>query len=382
MAAKVFLHLGLPKTATTYLQTLMWADRDLMRSQGVLLPGRERRDHLWSSRIVREDPNLAGYDERRRTAWDRLRAEIAAWDGNAVISHEFFAGASAEQAVAMIDALAPAEVHLVVTAREPVGLFASSWQESLKNRETATMAEYATAPVSESSQAIWNWRTLDVRLVLERWAPALPPAQVHVLPLPGAESPRSLIWERFAALIGLDPAAFDLSASFPNESMGVVEAETLRRINLHLQDDDFDKPFDKGVYIRTFLADQRLVPRGGDRFWPDPDAIADCRARGEAAVAHIREAGYDVVGDLESLRVPAELPERRTVGTVTEAEVAATATALAGRMLHDVRDLTKERNRLQRQLAKAQAEPPLRAALVHRWPWLGRVLSRSDTPSP
>ena len=376
MADKVFLHIGLPKTATTYLQTLMWADRDRMRAQGVLLPGAERRDHLWASRIIREDPNLDSYDERRRTAWDRLRAEIAAWDGDAVISHEFFAGASAEQADAMIAVLAPAEVHLVLTAREPVGLFASSWQESLKNRETASMAEYATAPVSESSQAIWNWRTLDVRLVLERWAPQLPPERVHVLPLPGSESPRSLIWERFASLVGLDPAAFDLSMSFPNESMGVVEAETLRRINLHLQDEDFDKPFDKGVYIRTFLADERLVPRGGDRFWPDAEAIADCRARGEAAVAHIRDAGYDVIGDLESLLVPAELAERRTVAGVTEAEVADVATALAGRMLHDVRQLTKERNQLKRQLARAQAEPPLRAALMHRWPWLARLLSR------
>ena len=44
MAAKVFLHIGLPKTGTTYLQTVMWADRERMRAQGVLLPGRERRD--------------------------------------------------------------------------------------------------------------------------------------------------------------------------------------------------------------------------------------------------------------------------------------------------------------------------------------------------
>jgi hypothetical protein len=376
MAAKVYLHIGLPKTATTYLQSVMWAERELMRAQGVLLPGRERRDHLWSSRVVREDPNLARYDERRRTAWDRLRAEIAGWDGAAVISHEFFAGATAEQAAAMIASLAPAEVHLVLTAREPVGLFASSWQESLKNRETATMAEYATAPVSDSAQAIWNWRTLDVRLVLERWAPQLPADRVHILPLPGSDSPRSLIWERFAGLIGLAPEAFDLSATFPNESMGVVEAETLRRINLHLQDEDFTKPFDKGVYIRTFLADERLVPRAGDRFWPDPEAIADCRERGAAAVAHIRAAGYDVIGELESLLVPAELDERRTVGSVTEAEVAEVAVELAGRMLHDVRALTMERNRLKRQLGHAEEAPGLRAALLHRWPWLGRLGSR------
>ncbi|MFL6060351.1 MAG: hypothetical protein ACJ72E_03895 [Marmoricola sp.] len=376
MASKVFLHVGLPKTATTYVQTLMWADRDRMRAQGVLLPGTERRDHLWSSRIIRDDPHLDRYDDRRRTAWDRLVAEIAAWEGTAVISHEFFAGASPDQAVRAIAALAPAEVHLVITAREPVGLFASSWQESLKNRETATMAEYAAAPVSESPQDIWNWRTLDVRLVLERWAASLPPEHVHVLPLPGKDESRSLIWERFATLIGLDPHSFDLSASFPNESMGVAEAETLRRINLHLQDEDFHKPFDKGVYIRTFLADERLVPRGGDRFWPAPETIAECRARGAAAVEHIRAGGYDVIGDLDALLVPEELEERRTVASVTDTEVAEVAVAVVGQVLHDVRALTIERNRLRRQLARAEKQPALRPAITARWPWTARFLDR------
>ena len=140
MARRVFLHLGLPKTATTYLQTILWASRDRLRADGVLLPGEERRDHLWASRVVREDPNLERQPERHRTAWARLRAELAAWDGDGLVSHEFFAAASAAQAAAMIEELAPAEVHLVATAREPLGLFTASWQESLKNRNTVPAA--------------------------------------------------------------------------------------------------------------------------------------------------------------------------------------------------------------------------------------------------
>ena len=56
-------------------------------------------------------------------------------------------------------AIAPAEVHLVVTARENIGLYSGGWQESLKNRDTRTMAEYAAAPDSDDARAIWNWRT-------------------------------------------------------------------------------------------------------------------------------------------------------------------------------------------------------------------------------
>jgi hypothetical protein len=379
MASKVFLHIGLPKTGTTYLQTVMWADRDRMRAQGVLLPGRERRDHLWTTRIVREDPNLATYEERVRESWGVLKDEIAAWDGTAVISHEFFAGAAPEQATRMVSELAPAEVHLVVTAREPVGLYSGGWQESLKNRDSRTMTEFAEAEVSESPMSVWNWRTLDVRLVLERWGRAVPADRVHVLPLPPPGSPRELLWQRFAGLVGLDADSFDLSPTFPNESMGVAEAETLRRVNLHLKDEDFERPFDRGVYIRTFLADERLATRGGEKYWPTEPILAECRRRAVDAVAHIESAGFDVIGDLRDLLVPDDLPPRRSVDSVTEAEVAEVATALAGQMLHDVRRIRTERNDLRRRLEEEEARPVpgLREALATRFPWTRSLLIRS-----
>jgi hypothetical protein len=335
VARRGFLHLRLPKTATTYLQTILWASRDRLRADGVLLPGEERRDHLWASRVVREDPNLDKHPERHRTAWARLRRELADWDGDGLVSHEFFAAATAQQAARTIADLAPAEVHLVATAREPLGLFTASWQESLKNRNTVPLPEYART-VSKSPSAIWNWRTLDLRLVLRRWARTLRPEQVHVPPLPTGGR-REAGWETFAGLLGVDPAAYDTALSFPNESMGVVEAETLRRVNEHLG--SFERAFDRGVYIRTFLADERLVPRGGDRYWPEPDQVEDCRERGRRTVRFVQRHGFDVRGDLADLLVPDVLEERRSVTSVTDAEVADVAVQLVARMLEDVREL-------------------------------------------
>lgn len=365
MARRVLLHIGLPKTATSYLQTIIWSSREQLRADGLLVPGRERRDHLWASRIVRESPVVQGSPERERTAWDRLRADVEAWPGDALISHEFFAAASAEQAHEMVAALAPAQVHLVVTAREPLGLFTASWQESLKNRETTPMADYA-AVESDHSSAVWNWRTLDLRLVLQRWGGVVPPGRVHILPLGGPDQPREEIWHRFAGVLGLDGSAYDLSGSFPNESMGVAEAETLRRINAHL--DSFETPFDRGVYIRTILADERLVPRRGERFWPEPEQIEECRRRGEDAIAFIEERGFDVVGDVERLRVPLELPDRRTPASVSDAEVAEVAVALSATMLSDVRELRNEVKALRRRLRQQEraASRPLVRRLVAR----------------
>ncbi|GAB6983942.1 hypothetical protein [Nocardioides pyridinolyticus] len=336
MVDRVFVHIGLPKTATSYLQTIIWSNRDRLRERGVVVPGAERRDHLWSSRTVREQTSHRRAPEHQQQAWTRVRAELASSPGTGLVSHEFFAAASAEQARAMVEALAPAEVHLVVTAREPLGLFTASWQESLKNGATTPMPEYGRT-VSAKPTDIWNWRTLDLRLVLERWTRAVPAARVHVLVLdPGA--PREDVWERFAAIVGFPTEGIDLSGSFPNTSMGVAEAETLRRVNGQLT--GFGKAFDKGVYLRTYLADERLVPRGGERFWPEPDQVEDCRRRGEEAVAHLAAGEYDVVGDVEHLRVPAELEERRSTTSVTDAEVAEVAVGLVATMLGDVRDLS------------------------------------------
>jgi hypothetical protein len=355
---RAFLHLGLPKTATTYLQTILWGQRDAVAAQGLLLPGRERRDHLWVSRVVREEPERKRRPEREHEAMARVLSDVAAWDGDVLVSHEFFAAASAAQAQAFVEQLAATgrEVHVVLTAREPLGLFTASWQESLKNRSTTALRDYGRSE-SQSPQDIWDWRTLDLSLVLERWLEAVPADRTHVLPL-DRSADREEIWRRFAGVVGLDPTAVDVSGSFPNESMGVVEAELLRRVNAHLG--EFRSAFDRGVWIRTYLADERLVTRGGERFWPYPDQVEDCRARGERAVALLADRCVDLVGDPAWLRVPETLEQRRTPETVSDTEVADAAAEVIAGLLGDVRATKAERG------AGAGDRPAGRRSLLSR----------------
>lgn len=332
MARRVFLHIGLPKTGTSYLQTILWSHRPQLRAAGLLVPGRERRDHLWASLVVREDRSVRRRGPRAPQAWDVLQREVASWDGDAVVSHEFFCSATAAQAARTVAALAPAEVHLVVTARDPLSLFTSSWQESLKNKSTTRIEDYGRS-VSEDPTVVWDWRALDLGLVLERWGSAVAADRVHVITPP---EPRDELWSRFCGVLGVDPGVADPSSGFGNTSLGVVEAETLRRVNERLV--GFDRALDRGVWIRTFLSDERLVPRGGDRFWPGPDQQEDCRRRAAAAVGLVRDRGYDVVGDLDSLLVPDELPERRHPSSVTDGEVAQVAVSLVAQLLGDLKE--------------------------------------------
>lgn len=358
MAARVLVHIGLPKTATTYLQTILWDAPETMRAQGVLLPGRGRTDHLWTARTVCEAPALEAAHPRQRTAWRRIRAEIAEWEGTAIITHEFLAGASAAQAARMVEELAPARVEVVITAREPIGLFTTSWQESLKNRGVRRLPDYP-GPVSQNPLAIWNWRTLDLGLVLERWGDVVPADRVHILPLPPRGAPRDLIWQRFAALAGLNADAFDAAAGFANRSMGIAEAETLRRINEHLVERELlVSALERGTIIRSLLADGLLVPRGGERYWPEPEQIDDCRRRGLKAIAMIEERGFDVIGDLADLESPEQLDVRRTIGSVTDAEVADIATDLAAQLAAEVRELRRRLRAARLELERPPAPPP------------------------
>jgi hypothetical protein len=46
---RVFLHVGSPKTGTTYLQGVLWRNREALRRQGLLLPLDSVGDHYAGS---------------------------------------------------------------------------------------------------------------------------------------------------------------------------------------------------------------------------------------------------------------------------------------------------------------------------------------------
>ena len=49
MSPRVFLHVGSPKTGTTFLQNVLWAQRDLAAQQGVSLPMNRFLDHYFAA---------------------------------------------------------------------------------------------------------------------------------------------------------------------------------------------------------------------------------------------------------------------------------------------------------------------------------------------
>jgi hypothetical protein len=334
VADRVFLHIGLPKTGTTYLQRVLWANRELVRADGVLLPGAGHREHLWAALDVQGRKNLRRRGARAPGAWGRLRDELNQASGTGLVTHEFFCGASRQQAERVVADLAPAEVHVVVTARHTAGMLTAGWQEMVKNGGTERIDEI---PQRSGPGSEFSWRTWDLHGVLKRWGATVPPERVHVLPMPAKGEPADRHWRNFAGVVGLR-SEYPLPDRPANQSLGVVQVELLRRVNEHLR--GFKGPTDRGRWIRGYLAEGHLAGQAGESFGLDEELVEQCRRRAERAVRLIERRGFHVVGDVESLLVPAELPAQRSVTSVSEAELVDAAGQLVAVMLADVRELS------------------------------------------
>lgn len=304
----VFLHVGAPKTGTTYLQQVLWRNRSALKRDGLLYPAQRSADNFHAALDLR-GVNFNGYENPEVPgAWERVRARVRDWHGpTAVISHELLAWTSEEQARQAVESLQPADVHVVYTARDLVRQVPAVWQETVKNRRLVGFPRYLQSLRAPEEPGPWGkgfWAAQDAVDVLRRWSAAVSPERIHVVTVPPSGGPPGRLWERFAGLLGLDPARYDTDVPRSNISLGRAEAEVLRRVNRMLGD-DIDWPMYESLFKRE-LAETILARRSGaQKVMLPPEWHPWAMEQSERIVKGLREGGYDVVGDLEEL-----LPEQ------------------------------------------------------------------------
>lgn len=358
MARTVYLHIGLPKTGTTFLQTTMWENRRALRRQGFLYPGNSRMDHYHASQEVRgASPARMG---RNAGVWERLVGRLAGWDGDGLISHEFFSMATAEQAQEAVAALAPADVRLVVTVRSYVLQFPAVWQEALKMNSDLGFDEFMDRALAGKLRGGWSWQSQDIPRVLGNWAHAVPADRITVVTVPPPGAPRGLLWERWKEAIGIDDSNLDLDVSYPNESLGAAQAALLMRVKPYLSG-----PLEVGTerhrWVRKYFGHEVLVPQRGERFGPRPHHVAELATRSATAKDWIEEQGFVVVGDVDDL-LSTITPDGTHPSDVPDQEVVDVAARAIEQMIRDVRDLTTERDKLRRELRRKARHQPVGGA--------------------
>ncbi len=304
---RVVIHVGLPKTGTTYLQDRLWRNRDTaLRRGGLLYPGATIQDHFHAAVHLQPDRYLDWVDHRHDDTWPAMVDQMRAWPGTSVISHELFATATPAQAAAMIATLDFADVHVVATVRDLARQIPSVWQENVKNQHCSTLDEFVeslqTRPRSEQ-EPFWEFQ--DHPQILRAWGAGLRAENVHIVTVPraGSGSEQNSLWNRFVGLLDVDGDVLDRSVPSSNRALSPAQVEVLRRINEHLQPADID-------WARYEMAVKRVLI--GSVLFESADRVGRslsfeqsewAAAQSDSMIDDIVASGYDIVGDIEDLRV-------------------------------------------------------------------------------
>ena len=306
MSTRVYVHIGLPKTGTTFLQATMWEGRDALAEAGCLIPGERRPSAWWAASDLLGRRPRGSQGRKIPGAWDAVATQLREWPGGrAIFSEELLSIANRRQVRKLVDDLGDSEVHAVVTVRDLGRVLPSLWQQEIRKGRTWTWPEFL-ASVRDPQQgsvtaAAAFWMRFDLDKVLGAWAAELPPERIHVVVLPAHGSPSSILLERFARAVDLDPAL--LAAAAPthrsNPALGADEVEVLRRLNLRLADSLNERQYVRVVVNGVIPA---LEARTGSTRVQIPAEHRDwLDATSAALVESLRSSSYDVIGDLDDL---------------------------------------------------------------------------------
>jgi hypothetical protein len=302
---QLFVHVGLQKTGTSYLQAAMLNSREALAAHGLDLVPPTKRESFELMLVVRDRYGSRRDPESDEAVLRRFSEQLDRAPGpRAVLSQESLAAARPRQIERLLAACGDREVHVVATVRDLARQLPSSWQEQVKAGGTSPYPRYLEElqELERTGSGRNPWIHLDPPRVLGRWAQALSASRVHVVTVPPSGSSTTLLLSRFARVLGVDPEHLEPEDRPSNSSLGHVQAEVLRRVNAELGDGIRGSHVYGDVVKRSF-GRRVLAPQAGARKIRVPaDLRPWCDAVTERQVAELAAAGYHVEGSLEDLR--------------------------------------------------------------------------------
>lgn len=304
------VHIGLPKTGSTSLQTAFDTLRPVLRDHGVVYPetGKALNHHKGASWLIGAPLAYLADPSPREEWWAPMRAELqGAGDARGVVSYEMLCIADSAGIGRVRTELGPL-THAVVVLRNFGEFTASYWQESMKRGIPASLDEWVRDAVEDDDAPGDSGAFSSPQVIgtIERWTSVLGPRHVTVIVLGDEVS----LFGTFEELLSLPSGllATGLRGLPANRGMTVPEAMVVRRLNETLL----------GGAGLTSAEHRRLVLRGivarllRERE-PDPQepklllpawAAQQAQDAGVRIAQAVRASGARVVGNLAELERP------------------------------------------------------------------------------
>ncbi len=378
MTRRVLLHVGTPKTGTSYLQDVLFHNAGALATAGIRYPADRFDSHFLAALDLMRLP-WGGLEAEAIGAWDELAARVRDHDGTSIVSHEILATASRTQVGRALTSLGHddgTQVHVILSVRDLARQIPAEWQENVKHRSQLTYARFLDQiqdPTRSTRIGSWFWGVQEIPDILNRWGHDLPPERIHLVTVPPPGGAPELLWKRFSQAFGLDGLDLDLEVERHNPSLGVPETALVRRINVAAH--RVLPPADYRPLVRELLAHQTLSQRTrSPRLGLPPDLHPWVVGLTEAWTAEIEQRGYDVVGDLHDLVGPPPDawadPDKPVEAQVARAGVGAIRALLleTARLRHEEARLTDELDQAHRALERSYLRPTyrMREKLVRR----------------
>lgn len=309
MSRVVYLHIGAPKTGTTYLQDRLAVNADSLLEHDIHFPrgplGRDPGHTHFRAALDLLGEDWGGPPGHAEGYWDALMRKVRRTRGTVVISHEILAAAPAETIAKAMADLEGSDVHVVYSARDIARQLPAFWQESIKQGRRWTFKRFLE--IAQENPDLWFWRAQGLPGVLNRWGAGLEPDHVHVVTVPQGSGPPDQLWRRFCTVFGIEPSWAPKDSERVNPSMGIDETALIRRLNRRLVKAGISD-HDHGMLVREMLVHRNLAHRPGRKATLPPRLYPWATEVAERWIDWVEGSGVDVVGDVDDLR-PVPPPE-------------------------------------------------------------------------
>lgn len=227
---KYVVHVGPPKTGSTYLQACLADLRDRLREDGIWYPdlwleGKVRNSHSQLAVLLAapEPPDL-------REEFRRINAE-----GHriVVLSCEVFFGLPADRLALLKELMGTSEVELVYYCRRWSDRLPSIWNQNVRAGQAETIPEFLNHYFRGPVRAM----NVNYGLIWERIAGVFGREAVRIVPYSTLMDAGADLFEHFSReFLGWSGAKAPDQGKRLNESHGLAEMEMLRALNaLHLR---------------------------------------------------------------------------------------------------------------------------------------------------